>query len=132
MVLNGCIGSLRDLTKDGNQKELWISREYITFEWVLKIIKFLSTKTYTFTCKHRQSMANSRIELKLLGIYFKLQGWCWVNSQNWHFGYRLTCTLNFTFAIKANTIADLKRKICMNVLRVVKKLLPPFLLVFFE
>ena len=73
MVLNGCIGSLRDLTKEGNQKELWISREYITFEWVLKIIKFLSTKTYTFTCKHRQSMANSRIELKLLRITLN----CW-------------------------------------------------------
>ena len=120
MVLNGCIGSLRDLTKEGNQKELWISREYITFEWVLKIIKFLSTKTYTFTCKHRQSMANSRIELKLLGITLN----CWGDV-----GWIVRIDIS---AIKANTIEDLKRKICMNVLRVVKKLLPPFLLVFFE
>ena len=42
-------------------------------EWVLKIIKFPITKTYTFTCKRRQPMVNSRIELKLLGITLN----CW-------------------------------------------------------
>ena len=58
-----------------NQRTLWINRGYITFEWVLKIRKFLFTKTYTFTCKHRQPAGNPRIELKLLRITFN----CWGN-----------------------------------------------------
>ena len=56
-----------------NQRTLSINRGYITFEWVLKIRKFLFTKTYTFTCKHRQPAGNPRIELKLLRITFN----CW-------------------------------------------------------
>ena len=56
-----------------NQRKLWINRGYITFEWVLKIRKFLFTKTFTFTSKHRQPVGNPRIELKLLRITLN----CW-------------------------------------------------------
>ena len=79
-------------------------------------------------CKHRQPMGNSWRELRLLGITLN----CWgdvgrivrihILAIVWPSPF---LKLHF-FATKAYTIADFLRKICMNVLRVVSKLLAPF------
>ena len=101
-----------------NQRKLWINRGYITFEWVLKIRKFLFTKTFTFTSKHRQPVGNPRIELKLLRITLN----CW-GDVGWTVRIHIlaivwpTPFLKLHFAVKSYTIADFWHKICMNVLQ---------------